>query len=46
MSANDLSRVAYELEKAGKSGNLEKGNEIYRMLKHEVSRLEQYIKTL
>jgi PAS domain S-box-containing protein len=46
MSANDLSRIAYELEKAGKSGDLEKGNEIYRMLKHEVSRLEQYVKAL
>lgn len=46
LTANALSDVAFELEKIGKSGNLEKGTELLTKLENEFNRFEDYIKTI
>ncbi len=46
ISASDLSKVAYELENAGKSGDIEESDRIFIMLKNEISRLGQYVKSI
>ncbi|MEE9419734.1 MAG: response regulator, partial [Desulfatiglandaceae bacterium] len=42
--ANELSRLARELEQAGKSGALEKGLEVLERFEREFHRLEDYVK--
>lgn len=42
LTAHDLSSVAFELEKAGESGDSEGGVEIFEMLKKEINTLKQY----
>jgi len=46
LTANDLSSVAFELEKAGESGDSEGGVEIFEVLKKEVNTLKQYYRNI
>ena len=44
ITADALSSTAYELENAGRSGNLDKGPALFGNLKDELSRLDSFIK--
>ena len=44
LTADDLSKVAFELEKAGKSGALEAGPDILERLEKEFKRLDAFCK--
>jgi len=44
LTADELSRIAFELENLGKSGMLEEGDEALERLKKEFYRLENYTK--
>ena len=46
MSADDLSKAAYEMEKIGRSGNLEGANEAYERLENEFNRLAFYARKI
>jgi HPt (histidine-containing phosphotransfer) domain-containing protein len=44
INADALSNVAYELETAGRSGNLDSGSVLFETLKDEVNRLDKFIR--
>jgi len=46
LTANELSRVAFEMENIGKSGGLESGTKVLERLEKELDRLDAYISTL
>lgn len=46
LTADELSRVAFEMENIGKSGALENGTKVLKRLEKELDRLDAYISTL
>jgi len=46
LTADELSRVAFEMENIGKSGGLESGTKVLKRLEKELDRLDAYISTL